>query len=165
MEFLSNTSAWIKGEIFEAKLIVAFGVIVIIIAAICWKFGVTPNAKGLVISLFAAGLIYTSLGVSMLVSNQKRKIVCSDKYAKNQHQFVLAEKTRVEGFQYMYLISKIVATVFFTATLLIFWFSRSSLLQGCGIGMSVFAIAGLVIDHFSQERAEFYYQAILKALQ
>lgn len=165
MEFLNNTSAWIKGEIFEAKLIAGFGLIVLIIVAICWKFGLTPNAKGLIIPLLITGLIYTSLGVSMQVSNQKRAIAYSNAFAKNQHEFVLAEKARVEGFQYMYIISKIVATVFFIATLLIFWFSRNPLLQGCGIGLSVFAIAGPIIDHFSQERAELYYQAILKALQ
>lgn len=78
--------------------------------------------------------------------------------------FLHAEKKRVEAFQYMYTISKVVATVCFVFTLMIFWFSKSSSLQGLGIGLTLFAISGLIVDYFSQERAEIYYKVILEQL-
>lgn len=164
VNFFNNTSAWINGEIFEAILIFVFGIVTILSGALFWKFGATPNAKALVIPLAVTGIVYASLGGSMYISNHKRLPVYQQSFTKSTIEFIKAEKKRVEGFQYMYTISKIVATVFFTLTLLIFWFSKSSMLQGSGIGLTIFAIAGLVVDYFSQERAEVYYKAILDAL-
>lgn len=164
MNFFNDTSAWIRGEIFEAVLIFTFGIVAIISGALFWKFGTTSNAKALVIPLVATGIVYASLGGSMYISNHKRLPVYQQSFSENAIEFIKAEKKRVEGFQYMYTISKVVATVFFTMTLLIFWFSKSSTLQGFGIGLTIFAISGLVVDYFSQERAEIYYKAILNAL-
>lgn len=64
----------------------------------------------------------------------------------------------------MYKISKGVATITFIATVLIFWLSKSPTWQGIGIGLSLFGLAGLVVDYFSQHRSLEYYHAILTAL-
>ena len=88
----------------------------------------------------------------------------SQEYQTNSQAFVVKEKERVEGFQYMYTISKVVATVTFIATLLIFWFTKSAAWQGAAIGLTLFGISGLIVDYFSQHRAMAYYDAILKAL-
>lgn len=37
--------------------------------------------------------------------------------------------------------------------------------MGIGIALTYFALAGLVIDYFSQERADIYYKAILETIQ
>ena len=83
----------------------------------------------------------------------------------NSKAFIQTEKARVEGFQFTYVITKIVATVLFAATLLIFWITKSPTWQGIGIGLTLFAFAGLVVDYFSQERADIYYSTILEALK
>jgi len=164
MNFFDVTSIWIKGEIFEARLIFIFGMSVIILGIASWKFGTTPNAKALVIPLLIIGAVYTALGSGMYFSNHKRMPSYQQVFNRDKQAFVQAEKKRVEQFQYMYVVSKVVATVFFLATLLIFWLSRNQTMQGWGIGLAVFAIAGLLVDYFSQERAGIYYHAILKAL-
>ena len=164
MNLFNGTSAWIKGEIFEAILILAFGVVIILSGVMFWKFGTTPNSKALVIPLVVTGIVYSALGGSMYISNHKRLSAYQLNYDKNKLVFIQAEKERVESFQYMYTISKIVATIFFTCTLIIFWLSENPTLRGWGIGLAIFAISGLVVDYFSQERAENYYQAIVEAL-
>lgn len=165
MNFFNNTSTWIEGEIFEAVLIFVFGVFVILSGIMFWKFGTTPNARALIVPLIVAGAVYAAIGSSMYFSNRNRLHAYQQSYSQNKQEFIQAEKKRVEDFQYMYTISKVVATVFFTLTLLIFWFSKNPTLQGWGIGLTVFAISGLVVDYFSQERAEIYYKAILTALK
>lgn len=165
MNFFNSTSAWIKGEILEGILIFAFGATTILSGWLFWKFGTTPNAKALIIPLIIAGFVYAALGGSMYVSNQNRLPIFRQSFTQNKSEFIQTEKKRVEDFQYMYTISKVVAAVFFLLTLLIFWFSKSSSLQGWGIGLTLFAISGLVVDYFSQERAEIYYKAILEALK
>ncbi len=165
MNFFNSTSAWIKGEVFEGILIFVFGVFIILLGLIFWKFGETPNAKALIIPLIIAGFVYVLLGGSMYVSNQNRLPVFKQKFSHNQSEFIQSEKKRVESFQYMYTISKVVATVCFSLTLLIFWLSKSPSWQGWGIGLSLFAISGLMVDYFSQERAEIYYKVILEILK
>ena len=162
MDFFTHTTAWIKGEILEALLITAFGLVTFAGGFLFWKLGSVPAAKALLLPLIVTGLIYSAIGISMYISNQKRLTEYEQNYKLDSLSFIKAEKQRVENFQYMYVISKVVATVFFAVTLLLFWFTKNPGLHALGIGLTLFALTGLVVDYFSQERAEIYYQAILK---
>ncbi|MFT4167507.1 MAG: hypothetical protein QM653_00115 [Dysgonomonas sp.] len=165
MELIQHTMHWIKGELFEAKLIVVFAILTIVVGFLFWKIGTTPNAKALFIPLLVVGAIYASIGGGMLYSNPKRMVELPQSYQQNKVEFVKSEKQRVDDFQYGYKVSKIVATVFFLATLLIFWITKNPTWMGIGIALTYFALAGLVVDYFSQERADIYYKAILEAIQ
>lgn len=165
MELIQHTTNWIKGELFEAKLIVAFGIITIIMGFLFWKIGTTPNAKALFIPLLVIGVIYSSIGGGMLYSNPKRMIELPQSYQKDKMEFAKSEKKRVDDFQYGYKVSKIVATVFFLLTLVIFWLTKNPTWMGIGIALTYFGLAGLVVDYFSQERADTYYTEILKEIK
>lgn len=162
MDLIQYTTNWIKGELFEAKLIVAFGLFTIIIAFLFWKTGTTPSSRALFIPLLVAGTIYTSIGSGMLYTNPKRMVTFPQSYHQDKVVFAKSEKKRVEDFQYGYKVSKIVATVFFLLTLVIFWTTKKPVWMGIGIALTYFGLAGLVIDYFSQERADIYYNNILK---
>lgn len=164
MELIQHTIQWIKGELFEARLILIFGIVTILSAFLFWKIGTTPAAKALFIPLLVAGAIYSSIGAGMLYSNPKRMEELPKLYQQDKVAFAKLEKKRVDDFQYGYKISKIVATVFFLATLLIFWTTQHPTWMGIGIGLTYFGLAGLIVDYFSQERAATYYDAILQAL-
>ncbi|MDF7820623.1 hypothetical protein P1X15_23565 [Runella sp. MFBS21] len=164
MELIQHTTNWIKGELFEAKLIVSFGILTAVVGFLFWKLGNTPNSHALLWPLLVCGVIYIGVGGGMLVSNPKRMVELPKSYQQDQKAFIVSEKKRVDDFQYGYKVSKIVATIFFAATLLIFWTTKNPTWMGIGIGLSYFAIAGLAIDYFSQERADTYYNAILAAL-
>lgn len=165
MSFFSSTSAWIKGELFEALLILSFGLLTLITGFLFWKIGTTANSKALFLPLLIIGLIYAAIGGGMLVSNKKRMAEFPKAYEKDNTAFIQAEKKRVEDFQYGYTTSKIVASICFPLTLLIFWYTKNPTWQGVGIGLSYFALTGLVVDYFSQERAAIYYKTILEALK
>lgn len=164
MEFIQHTIHWIKGELFEAKLIFAFGFASIVAGFLFWKIGSTPNAKALLIPLVVAGAIYSTIGAGMLYSNSKRMKELPQSYQQDKAAFVKSEKKRVDDFQYGYKGSKIVAAVFFVLTLIIFWTTKNPTWMGIGIGLTYFALAGLVVDYFSQERADAYYKTILASL-
>ncbi len=165
MELVQHTIQWIKGELFEAKLIVAFGLITIVAGFLFWKIGTTPNSKALFIPLIVVGAIYASIGGGMLYSNPKRLVELPQSYQKDKIEFAQSEKKRVDDFQYGYKVSKIVATVFFLLTLVIFWTTKNPTWMGIGLALTYFAIAGLVVDYFSQERADTYYVEILKEIK
>lgn len=165
MNLIDYTINWIKGELFEAKLIVTFGIFTILAGFMFWKIGTTPNAKALFIPLVVVGLIYSVIGGGMLYSNPKRMAELPQSYQRDKAEFAKLEKKRVEDFQYGYKISKIVATIFFALTLIIFWTSKKPTWMGIGLALAYFALAGLVVDYFSQERADIYYTEILKEIK
>lgn len=165
MDFFIHTIIWIKGEILEATLITVFGLVVIASGFLLWKLGSASTAKALILPFMAIGIVYFSIGVSMYVSNQKRLTVYERNYQQDNLAFIKAEKQRVENFQYMYVVSKVTATVFFITTLLLFWFTKNVNLHALGIGLTLFALSGLIVDYFSQHRADMYYKVILEALK
>lgn len=165
MELIQYTTNWIKGELFEARLIVTFGLITIIAGFLFWKIGTTPNAKALFVPLLIVGAIYSSIGGGMLYSNPKRMVALPQSYQQDKVEFAKLEKKRVDDFQYGYKVSKIVATVFFLLTLVIFWTTKNPTWMGIGIALTYFGLAGLVVDYFSQERADVYYKQILTEIQ
>lgn len=164
MNLIDYTLDWIKGEVFEAKLILAFGLVTIIAGFLFGKTGTPPNAKALFVPLLVVGCIYSAIGGGMLYSNSKRVTEFPRQYNHDTLEFAKIEKKRVDDFQYGYKVSKIVASLFFAVTLVLFWTTKNPTWTGIGIALSYFALAGLVIDYFSQERADIYYAAIMKTL-
>lgn len=165
MNIIQHTLAWTKGELFESKMIILFGITTVVLGWIFYKIGTTPNAKAMFIPLFVIGLIYTVIGSNMLYSNQRRMIEYPIKFKENKTEFLHVEKIRVESFQYQYKISKVVATICFLMTIFIFLFTKTPTWQGIGIGLSLFGLVGLIVDFFSEERANIYYHEILKLIQ
>jgi hypothetical protein len=165
MDFINNTNNWVKGEIFEGTVIAVFGILTLVSAFLFWKFGETPHAKALTIPTVVLGVLLLSMGVSMYSSNQKRFKEYQNQYQENPSGFIKQEKERVEGFQYMYVISKVLATLAFAFAIFAFWFSRSAGFQSVALIFLILGVSLLVIDYFSEERASIYYAEIIKVLK
>lgn len=163
--FFNHTQNWINGEILEGVLVAIFGGVTITLGFLFWQLGKSPVAKSLLIPMMVCGLIYTGIGLSLYFSNKNLAEQYHKEYIENSQQFVVKEKERVENFQYMYTISKVVAMITFIATIFIFWITKSSTWQAVGLSLSYFGLAGLVVDFFSQHRSFEYYDAIRKALE
>ena len=162
MNFLQHTLDWYNGEAFEASLIGIFGVIVLIVALLFWKLGFTPNAKYLVIPLVVFGLLLSIMGTIGFISNKNKLTELKRTEIINEIEFIQSEAERVEGFQWLYTFTIILAAVSFFLAVCFFIFSNSKQLQAIGIVIILLGLTGLVIDYFSKERADFYYNKILE---
>jgi hypothetical protein len=165
MDFLQYTINWTRGEIFEGTMIGLFGIVTFIIGALFWKFGVTPGARAMLIPLLVLGLFFAATGISMYNTNQKRIPVFQEAHAQDPAAFVQSERERVEGFQYLYTITLVLAPVCFVLATAFFWLSMNHHLRAVGIALVLFGLSGLVIDYFSKERADIYYEQVLIALE
>lgn len=165
METISeHTQEWLNGERTEGIIVTIFGLITISLVAFLWFYVKSPAGHALVLPLLLYALAYTGIGVSMLANGRNRTEEYKAQYEKNPIEFVQKEKQRVDGFQYMYVISKVVASVCFVTTLLIFWLAKSPTWQGWGLGLALFGLTGLIVDYFSQHRAMEYYAVLLKVI-
>jgi glycerol uptake facilitator-like aquaporin len=160
MEFLQHTLNWVKGELFEGKIIAIVSFAILLSSFVFWKFGITPNAKAIVIPLLVVGIIAASVGVLMVFSNQKRLVAFQSNYEENPTAFIQSEKERVEDFQYMYKTALIATVVFLVVALCLLWFTKSQYLHALAIALMLFGLSLQMIDYFSKERAKVYYEHI-----
>jgi glycerol uptake facilitator-like aquaporin len=160
VEFIQHTLNWVKGELFEGKIIALVSFAILLSSFLFWKFGTTPNAKAIVIPFLVVGIIAGSVGVPMAYSNQKRLVEFQSNYDQNPTTFIQSEKERVEGFQYMYKTALIATIVFLVVALCLLWFTKNQYLQASAIALILFGLSLQMIDYFSKERAKVYYEYI-----
>jgi len=165
MDFLSHSIAWIKGEIFEASLFGAFGLLVIMGSLAFWKFGNTPNAKAVIIPFALVGLFCVAAAISLFISNNKRLAEYPAAYQRNKVEFVLSEKKRVEDFQYLYKMTVIIAAFCFAIGIAFFLFTNNHTFKAIGLALIFFGFIGLFVDYFSKERADIYYKNITTEIE
>lgn len=113
MDFIQQSIAWAKGELFESTLVGLFGIVVIAAGLLFWKFGQTPASKAMLIPLVLVGLILSSSGVSGCIGNRKRIAEYESMRQDMPVECVQAEKERVEGFRSLFIFTLILAPLCF----------------------------------------------------
>jgi lipoprotein signal peptidase len=98
--------------------------------------------------------------ISGIVSNNKRLIEFNEAFQKDWKAFLVSEKKRVEDFQYLYKTTIIIAAFSFALAICFFLFTDNHILKAIGLALIVFGLTGLIIDYFSKERADTYYEVI-----
>jgi hypothetical protein len=161
MDFIEHTQNWIKGEIFEARWIILFALLTIVVAILFWKTGTTPNAKAMFFPLLAVGILFLVSGSTMLYTNPKRSVEYAETYKEDPANHIKAEKERVENFMTWYPQIRYVMTGIAALGILLFLVWAVPLGRAIGIALILTALATFVIDHFSEERANIYYEQII----
>ena len=108
MELIQHSINWCKGEIFEGKVSLIFGVLIFLIAIGLWKFGTTPYAKALVIPTAIMALLVLGIGYYLISANHKRIDEFQELYLKNRNEFIQKEKQRTDEFIAWYPKTRII---------------------------------------------------------
>ena len=164
MQLVEYSVQWAKGESFEGTCITIAGILTLICTLLIWKFGATVNAKALLIPAFTLGLLFSIMGSFMVYSNTKRVTEFQNAYQTDSTAFIQNEKKRVEDFQFLYPTSLVISAVCFLITVLAFAYSKNPTFHAIGIVLTVFGVSLIIIDYFSKERAQIYYDHILNNL-
>jgi len=157
---IQNTLNWYNGEIFEAKFILGFGIVLIAISLLFYYLGNTLGAKALLLPLMITGFIFVGIGGSMVYSNSNKIEKVQTTYANNPTEFHQSEIKRVEDFQYLYPMSIGISLVSFLVALGLLYFVKNIHWQAIAMVLIVFGTAFAVIDYFSKERATIYYNQL-----
>lgn len=161
LDFIQHTIAWCKGEVLEGRLILLFGLLMLVVGVALWLSGTTPHAKALVIPALIISLLSIPTGLNLSWKNARNIAVYQQAYAQNPDQFVQQEKQRTDNFIQWYPYTRWgmgAVTVVGLALLLLL---ASPTGKALGLGLVLLALAVLVIDYFSEERAGIYYQHIV----
>ena len=141
-------------------LLAAAGVIVLILAAGLWRFAPTATGQALSFPLTVVGGLFLIAGVIGYVGTDARLDAFAATYAADPAAFVQAEIQRVARFQRLYTATVIGASAAFTGAVLIFALSEHPGLRAVAVCLVLVGLTGLVIDMFSQERANRYVAAL-----
>lgn len=165
MNFIEHAINWCTGEIFEGKMIALFGIAVVAVSIAFWKTGTTPYAKAIVVPLLVVGLLSISAGSFMVINNNKRIVVYKAAYQENPTAFVQSEKKRTDDFIKWYPYTMYIMSAIILVGIASYLFFGGAWGRGIGLALILFGFSVLVIDHFSEERAETYHHHIVKALE
>ena len=92
MEIISSSLQWCKGEIFEGRLYLLFGLCVCLLAFIYWKAGSTAFAKTMFLPFLLVGLLASGTGLGLMFSNEKRTLDYQQAYDASPSEFLAREK-------------------------------------------------------------------------
>jgi len=165
MEFIKHALNWCNGEIFEGKMVALFGIVVVVISILFWKFGATPFAKAMFIPLLVVGLFYTAVGGTLIINNKKRIAEYQVAYKENPTEFVKSEKDRTESFIKWYPYTMYIMSGIIIIGLGSYMFWGGAWGRAIGLSSILLGFSTLFLDHFSEERAEVYHQSIVKELK
>lgn len=160
MEFINHTLNWCKGEIFEGKMSILFGIILLTISFAYFKWGSTPYAKAIFWPLLVISILAIGAGVYLLSANSKRIENYPTQFEKNPAEFVQAEKQRTEAFIKVYPVTFKILFVLMIIGMSCMLFSDKALIRTLGIGFMLLSFYGFLLDHFSEERAMTYHSHI-----
>lgn len=162
---IQHTFNWYNGEIFEAKFILGFGFILMLIAILFNYLGDTPASKAIVIPFLTLGIIIVLMSVYGIHSNSTKMQTLQVQHDKNPIQFQQDEIKRVEDFQYLYPMSIGISLVSFIVALGLLYFVKNIHWQAIAITLIFFGASFAVIDYFSKERASIYYEHLMEVLE
>ena len=155
-DFIQHTLAWCKGEIFEGKMLLLYGVGIIIAAIFFWKVGTTPYAKSLFIPFLIVGALVGIVGTTLITSNLKHIPKFQTEFAENADKFVKEEKKRTDIFISWYPKTMWILVVIAVIGLVSYAMTASPLPTAISLACILMCFSFLMVDHFSKERAAVY---------
>jgi len=165
MEIIQHSINWCRGEIFEGKMSLLFGVIILVLSIAYWKFGSTPYAKSMFVPLLVVAVLTITAGIYLISTNQARIPVYTEAFTSDPAQFIQDEKERTEEFIKWYPYTRYIFLGVMLVGALGMILSNGALIRAIGISLMLLSLYIFVLDHFSEERAETYYGEILRVLE
>ena len=160
MTFLDHSLAWLRGEAFEMLLVSLVGIIILALAVVLWRIGQSPFAQTLPYMLIIVAAIFIMAGVWSYVMTPRQTKLYTESFEQDPQAFVVTEQKRVAGFERTYHYTIIGAAVAFTVAVLLFLLSNNIWARSSAVAIVFIGFSGLVIDMFSEHRAQSYRQAI-----
>lgn len=164
MIFLDHTMEWIRGEIFEAWMLILFGVTLLALAALFWFAARTPPIQTLFWPFAIIGLLWGGAGAFSLYNNTSRLTSYEQTYQTvGAEQFVQIERKRVDGFIWAYKYLLITWSIAIVLGLIAFMVWGGITGRGVGLGLILLGLGGLMVDHTSEQNAHDYDKHVKQA--
>lgn len=160
MEILKLSTDWAKAEVFSAKMVWLFSIIVLVSAFGFWYWGKTTMAKSFVWPLVVSGLFLVAVGAGLFFANNPRISQFEQASGSNPASFVRQELQRTNKSQ------KDLATVFKVLPILLvvsglmILFLPSPNWRAIGITIGLLTLFLMVVDSNTDARNTIYHEQL-----
>lgn len=164
MDFTQHLITYYRGERFEAILLTALGLVLLIIAIVMWQ-NINQNQmlKGLFYPIAFLAVFTLSAGGYNTHSNNERINSLPVQYVTNQNELVKTEFDRFEGTNGVnkwWMPLKLTWALLVVSGMILSFMAKSELVNGIAIGLIFFGSLGFIIDGFAHQRAKIYTKAL-----
>lgn len=162
MDLLKLSTDWAKAEVFSAKIVWMFSIVVVLVALGFWFLGKTAMAKAFFWPLLVSGLFLISVGAGLFFANKPRITQFEIEHQNNPTEFVQKELLRTEKSQ------KDLATVFKVLPLLLIlsglliYFLPSPTWRAISITLGLLVVFLMAVDSNTDARNTAYHEQLKK---
>lgn len=162
MDLLKLSTDWAKAEVFSAKIVWIFSIIVILVALGFWFWGRTAMAKAFFWPLLVSGLFLITVGAGLFFANKPRIAQFEKEYQSNPTEFAQKELQRTTKSQKdLATVFKILPLLLVLAGLLIY-FLPSPTWRAISITLGLLVVFLMAIDSNTDARNTAYHEQLKK---
>ncbi len=159
MDLIQHTQNWVKGEVFQGKIMLAIG-FVLLLAFIGILKGDQAILKGMIIPLGLMVLIQLGYG-GMQVFYRPTHIGKVEKLIQENPQAALdKELAKAQNDDRVYTMAKRVWPILILLSIVLFFVFSSDYLKGLSVGLMALFMSILILDLVLHYRLETYLRAL-----
>ncbi|MBC8181575.1 hypothetical protein H8E88_10675 [candidate division KSB1 bacterium] len=159
MELLKYITEWIKGEVFQGKVMIAIGVMLLIGGIMILKNG-NELLSGTTIPLAFILLIFFGYGGFMAFGRPAHLDKVTVAINTNEADTIKMEAEKAQKDHRMYSILKIIWSILIVVAVGLYFIFTKDYYKGLAIGLIALFFATLVVDTVLHHRLKIYQQGI-----
>ena len=161
MNLLDYTTTWAKGDIFQGRIMLTIG-IVLLIAGITIFRSNHDLLKGMLIPLGLVVLILVCYGSVLAFTRSGHLENVKTVYAENQVQAIQKEYNKATTDNKNYTMLKPIWVVLIIISAILFYFLKTDYLKGLAIGLIGLFFTALLVDSMLHYRLKPYYEILIE---
>lgn len=161
MEIINHTTNWVKGDIFQGKIMLTIGILLLIGAVAIFKNN-HPILKGTLIPIGLSVLILIGYGSYLAFSRPGHLENVKTVYAENQENAIHQEYEKASKDNKAYSTLKPIWIVLIIISALLFFVFKTDYLKGLSIGLIGLFFVALIVDTMLYYRVKPYLEALTK---
>lgn len=162
MDILKISTDWAKAELFSAKIVWLFGLIILLSAAGFAYWGKTAMAKAFIIPFIVSGLLLISVGIGLFAANKPRIAQFEKEYAADVPGFMKKEIGRTaQSEKELALVFKVLPAIIIVAAIFLLLFN-SPHWRAISITLIITVAFLMAVDSNTASRNSIYHQQLLK---
>ncbi len=159
MNLLDYTSAWVKGEVFQGKIMLLIGVVVLVAAIAIFR---SDNSilRGTLIPMILMLLIFFGYGGFQTFSRPGHINKVEELHAENPSEAIKQELTKAQSDDKTYQTLKVVWVILIAVSALLYLVFSTPYLKGLSIGLVGLFLANLLLDSTLHFRLQQYLKGL-----
>ena len=162
MDILKISTEWARAELFSAKIVGLFSLLILLSAIGFALWGKTVMAKAFVMPMIVAGLFLVAVGIGLYTANKPRIEQFKSEYNKDANSFIQKEIVRTTKSKGDFkTVFKVLPAIIIVAVILLLFFPSANW-RAITVTIITTAAFLMIVDSNTEARNNAYREELLK---